>query len=233
MKVLLTCEHGGNRVPAAYRSLFAGSATLLASHRGWDPGSLSLFRALEPLSDASFSSTTTRLLVELNRSRHHPALFSAITKALPAAERAEIVKRHYEPHRNAIELCTTAWRAKAEQVFHVAVHSFTPVLNGEVRTMDIGLLYDPSRALEKRWAERWRAELLALAPSLEVRMNRPYLGKADGLPAHLRRLHRSGYAGIELEVNQGHVVRGRFPSGLCSVIRTSLQRSLRGTKTKA
>jgi predicted N-formylglutamate amidohydrolase len=228
MKLLLTCEHGGNKVPATYRPLFAGSAALLTGHRGWDPGALSLFHELEPLTDASFSSTTTRLLVELNRSLHHPALFSAITKDLPKVERERILKLHYHPHRGAIDAQVAGWRAKAEHVMHLAVHSFTPVLHGEVRTLDVGFLYDPSRSVEKRWAERWRHELLALDPELEVRMNRPYLGKADGLPTHLRRLHRSGYAGIELEVNQGHLVRGRFPKGLCSILRTSLERSLAG-----
>jgi predicted N-formylglutamate amidohydrolase len=226
MKLLLTCEHGGNKVPAAYRPRFAAAGTLLAGHRGWDPGALGLFDVLEPLADASFSSTTTRLLVELNRSLHHPALFSALTKDLPAADRERILARHYRPYRDAIDAHVARWRTKAERVMHVAVHSFTPVLNGEVRTLDIGLLYDPSRSVEKRWAERWRQELLTLAPDLEVRMNRPYLGKADGLPTHLRRLHRSGYAGIELEVNQGHLVRGRFPKDLCAILRTSLQRSL-------
>ena len=32
--LLLTCEHGGNRVPEEFRALFAGQETLLAGHRG-------------------------------------------------------------------------------------------------------------------------------------------------------------------------------------------------------
>lgn len=226
MKLLLTCEHGGNDVPPAYRALFKGAGDVLRSHRGWDPGALGLFRALEPLADAAFATTTTRLLVELNRSLHHPALFSHYTKGLSKDERERILDEHYRPHREAVEATTAYWTTAKEQVMHVAVHSFTPVLNGEVRTLDIGLLYDPSRPAEKRWAERWRRAMLAIDPALEVRMNRPYLGKADGLPTHLRRLHRSRYAGIELEVNQGHLRNGRFAAGLSELIRTSLQRSL-------
>ncbi len=226
MKVLLTCEHGGNKVPTEYRARFKGAGDVLRSHRGWDPGALDLFHHLEPLADAAFAATTTRLLVELNRSLHHPALFSRFTKGLPKDERERILHAHFHPHREAVEATTDHWTRAKEQVMHVAVHSFTPVLNGEVRTLDIGLLYDPSRATERRWADRWRAALLAIDPDLEVRMNRPYLGKADGLPTHLRRLHRSRYAGIELEVNQGHLRNGRFPEGLCRVIRTALERSL-------
>jgi predicted N-formylglutamate amidohydrolase len=227
MNLLLTCEHGGNAVPRPYKALFAGAEDVLAGHRGWDPGALELFKHLEPLADATHHATVSRLVVELNRSPHHPALFSRFTRHLPKAEHERILDRYYTPYRCAVEHDVARWAAKREPVHHVAVHSFTPVLDGAVRTLDIGLLYDPSRKMEKRWAERWRSALLERDPALEVRMNRPYLGKADGLPTHLRRLHRTRYAGIELEVNQGHLVRGRFPKDLCDVIRDSLKDSLR------
>ena len=34
MKLLLTCEHGGNKVPSAYRSLFKGQDELLDQFNG-------------------------------------------------------------------------------------------------------------------------------------------------------------------------------------------------------
>src|ERR1700739_839489 len=37
---IITCEHGGNRIPVPYRRLFRGQRALLDSHRGYDPGSL-------------------------------------------------------------------------------------------------------------------------------------------------------------------------------------------------
>lgn len=226
MKLLLTCEHGGNKVPSTHRSLFKDAAVVLRSHRGWDPGALGLFDLLKGDADAHYHSTTSRLLVELNRSPHHPALFSRFTKALPLADRKKLLERYYLPYRAAVEAQVAQWTAKREPVMHVAVHSFTPVLNGEVRTLDLGLLYDPARKAEKRWAERWREDLLAIDQTVEVRMNKPYLGKADGFPTHLRKLHRTHYAGIELEVNQGHLVNGKFPKDLCLLIRESLRRSL-------
>ena len=39
--------------------------------------------------------------------------------------------------------------AARKQVLHVAVHSFTPVLHGERRNADVGLLYDPARPRER------------------------------------------------------------------------------------
>ena len=86
--LLFTCEHGGNRVPRRWAGLFEKHRTLLDSHRGWDPGALTLARALSKAMAAPLVvSTTSRLLVDLNRSEHHRAVFSSITLALPDAER--------------------------------------------------------------------------------------------------------------------------------------------------
>ena len=47
-------------------------------------------------------------------------------------------------------------------------------------------------------------------PSLRIRRNYPYLGKADGFVTHLRRRFKSeDYIGIELEMNQALVHAGR------------------------
>ena len=35
--IVITCEHGGNRIPALYRGLFHGQRRQLESHRGYDP----------------------------------------------------------------------------------------------------------------------------------------------------------------------------------------------------
>ena len=38
--IVISCEHGGNRIPARYREWFTRHRALLASHRGFDPGAL-------------------------------------------------------------------------------------------------------------------------------------------------------------------------------------------------
>jgi hypothetical protein len=40
-RLLVSCEHGGNRVPARYVALFEGAADVLATHRGYDLGARS------------------------------------------------------------------------------------------------------------------------------------------------------------------------------------------------
>ena len=101
---IITCEHGGNRIPAPYRRLFRGQRALLDSHRGDDPGSLVMAKALASACRAPLvASTVSRLLIDLNRSIGHPQLFSAVTRAAPAQTRAQIVEQHYRPYRMQVE----------------------------------------------------------------------------------------------------------------------------------
>jgi predicted N-formylglutamate amidohydrolase len=202
--LLITCEHGGARVPARYAALFDGRERLLASHRGLDRGALPLARDLARALDAEcVVATTTRLLVDLNRSLDHPRLFSAFTRALPRADRATLIRRHWRPHRDAVTARVERLAMSGRRVVHIAVHSFAPVLGGARRPFEIGLLYDPARAPERRFAAAWHHALAREAPALRVRRNRPYRGTADGLTTALRRAWPpSRYLGIELEVNQ-------------------------------
>jgi predicted N-formylglutamate amidohydrolase len=198
---VFTCEHGGCEVPPAYAALFRGGKGALESHRGWDAGALEVFAKLAPAcGDAAFPATTTRLLIDLNRSLHHPRVFSEFTRPLPPDERAQIAARWWQPWREAVAHRIGAWLVDGYPVLHLSVHSFVPVLDGVRRNADIGLLYDPARGAEQAFCRRWR-ELLA-ARGWRVRMNYPYRGRADGHTTALRRRFAEGYAGVELELNQ-------------------------------
>lgn len=203
-RLIVTCEHGGNRIPAQYRPLFRTHRALLQSHRGYDPGALALARDFAAAFDAELVySTTSRLLVELNRSTHHRQLFSQVTRGLPREERAKLLARFYHPHRDWIEAQVRENVSRGAPVLHLSCHSFTPRLNGKVRRADIGLLYDPRRPAEREFCKRWQRVLRAAVPSLVIRRNYPYRGSDDGLTMHLRRLFSdAAYAGVEIEVNQ-------------------------------
>lgn len=205
---IITCEHGGNRIPAPYRRLFREQRALLDSHRGYDPGSLVMAKALARAFAAPLvASTVSRLLIDLNRSIGHPQLFSAMTRAAPAQTRAQIVEQHYRPHRMQVERLIGQAVARGQRVIHISSHSFTAELDGAVRGADVGLLYHPGRRGEAELCARWKETLAALAPQFRVRRNYPYAGKGDGLTSHLRlRFAPCDYVGIELEVNQGIVI---------------------------
>src|SRR5262245_15378321 len=103
-RLLVSCEHAGNRVPAAYAALLAGAADLLATHRGYDLGALEVARAFgRRLGVTPFVGTTTRLVVDLNRSPGNRNVFSTYTRPLSAEQRAAALAAHYWPYRNAVE----------------------------------------------------------------------------------------------------------------------------------
>src|SRR5687768_11770158 len=97
-KILITCEHGGNQIPDEYASYFNEHQDLLQTHRGWDPGALELYQKFVAAgADAFYYSETSRLLIELNRSKHHKSLFSQATKDVDPVEQEAILMWHYEP----------------------------------------------------------------------------------------------------------------------------------------
>lgn len=210
VRLLVSCEHGGNRVPARYRPLFAGAQALLDSHAGYDIGALTVARDLAAALGGHAPvrlvySTTTRLLVDLNRSLGHPRLHAGAVRALPAEQRRAIVERHYAPYREVAQRWIAEAIAAGARVVHLSCHSFAPVLDGRTRRADVGLLFDPQRDAEVQLAHAWRSALAGALPTLRVRLNYPYRGTADGLTTTLRRrFPEPAYAGIELEVNQGH-----------------------------
>lgn len=205
-RFLISCEHGGNRIPPRYRCFFRGHEALLTSHRGYDPGALAMAGDLARALGAPLHfSTTSRLLIDLNRSSGHPKLYSEATRNAPAAIRREILERCYLPYRRQAEAAIAELVAHGHRVIHISSHSFTPELDGTVRNADIGLLYDPSRSGEVELCRRWQGALKTLAPKLRVRRNYPYTGKSDGFTAYLRRrFPAESYVGIELEINQRH-----------------------------
>jgi predicted N-formylglutamate amidohydrolase len=248
-RLLLTCEHATRAVPARWAHLFDSPAAqaALSSHRGWDPGAAALAQCLSgsdlglrtsapltsdlcPLaSPPCLLGVATRLLVELNRSPGHPQFWSEFTRDLPPAGKEAILRDIYEPFRRAAlaEIERLSARGNAP-VFHLSVHTFTPELNGEIRTAEIGLLYDPARPLEIRWATAWETALHAIAPGWRVRHNYPYLGTDDGHVTHLRTVYPDGaYAGLELEVNQALAADSETGPAARDLLRRALHDSLR------
>ena len=204
---LITCEHGGNRVPSRYHDFFRGHEPLLRTHRAYDVGALRVAREFAgALSAPLVVSTVSRLLIDLNRSPSHPKLYSEATRDAPEDIRTEIFRRYYQPYRMKVETQVAQAVAAGMRVVHVSCHSFTPELDGKVRNTDLGLLYDPARPAEAGLCRRWQTALKVYATALKTRLNYPYLGTADGFTVYLRRrFPAETYLGIELEINQKHV----------------------------
>lgn len=227
--LLVTVEHGGNEVPEEFRDWFRGCEALLDSHRGWDPGTLSLGRELsERLGATLIESRVTRLLVDLNRSPANPTVFSSVTRGRPRAVRDDLIERFHRPHHDSVVRQVEQEHRSGASVLHLGVHSFTPELDGRPRTADLGVLYDPGRPGESAFAAHLAATLKRLLPGWTVRRNYPYRGASDGLVTVLRRRFDSTwYLGIEVEVNQSRLTaEGRFPAPVATALAEAVEGGL-------
>ncbi|MEY4631037.1 MAG: hypothetical protein RIQ81_1157 [Pseudomonadota bacterium] len=212
IRIVVTCEHASNAVPAKLRQRLAIPPSLLNTHRAWDPGTLELARAIAKATKSYpvIAGKMTRLVVDLNRSPDNPDVFSkwSMTKLSPA-ERDLLIKKFHQPFwqqtRKRIEdICGHG----KHHIFHVSVHSFTPVLRGQRRTVDIGILFDPARPRESELSQQWIQVLQKRAMTdglrgIRICANEPYLGISDAHTTALRRkLNPNWYSGVEVEVNQ-------------------------------
>lgn len=196
--VIVSCEHASNAVPARWRAAFLGHEHVLNTHRAWDPGAALVARELaHALGVPAFFGEVTRLLIDLNRSADHPGLYSDFT---PQSERAGLLKRYWRPYRGAVR--TAVARAmKRGPTLHLSIHSFTPALDGKLRTTEFGLLYDPARPAEMQFVLRWQRALRRMLPNMRTKLNNPYRGTSDGCTTALRAEFGRRYCGIELEMN--------------------------------
>ncbi len=200
---LVSCEHGGNRVPERYRPRFYGATEALDSHRGWDPGALPFARALARELDAPLRySLTSRLLVDPNRSGDSPNLWSPWSGGLSPREKRRVLAEYHIRHRKRVDVAVRE-RISQAPVLHLGIHTFTPVWEGVPRSVQVGILFDSERVAEARAAHVLLEGVARSLPHLVVRPNEPYLGVDDGLTTTLRaRFPEEAYLGIEVEVAQ-------------------------------
>ena len=206
MKLMLTCEHASNRLPAAFKK--AVPADVLKTHRAYDIGALLVFRKLVRFAKPEFhcEGKFSRLFVDLNRTITNKSAFSEYYEALESRDKAAAEKAraqataYWKEYRENVEKFVVS--NKGTEIVHLGIHSFTPVLNGKVRNADIGILYDPARPQERAYAQIIKDEIKRLYPAMKVRFNYPYKGSSDGLTTTLRKKFGPRYVGIEIEINQ-------------------------------
>ena len=208
-RVLVTCEHASNRLPAG----FALRAELLNLHIAWDPGALPVARHIARRFDAELlPGKYSRLVVDLNRTVGNRVLMRQVSDGhkipfncrLSASARAERIDEYYRPYREAVVEAAAALISAHGRCVHVSVHTFTPALAGKERGNDIGLLHDPRWGIERAVCAELR-DHLDHATDYVTWFNRPYSGTADGILPAMRRLYDpERFIGIELEINQKH-----------------------------
>jgi predicted N-formylglutamate amidohydrolase len=179
---VLVCDHASNRIPEPYGDLGL-SQTERVSHIAWDPGALSVSRALSERLDAPLvQSRVSRLVIDANRDLDAPDLIwtlseqtrIAANECLDADERQRRIDRFWRPYHSAIATLLESRRHAGQDTVLVCIHSFTPVYHGVPRPWPIGVIHghDP------RFTSALRTGLLDADPQLNVGWNQPYAGLA-------------------------------------------------------
>ena len=199
--ILVVCEHASRSTPPSLGNLGLPDH-LLTSHIAWDPGALGVAMALaKQLGAPLVHGLISRLVYDCNRP---PEAASAIplrsethdvpgNNDLTEAGRQERIQKVYHPF---CEQMRREIRQRKDRLrLLVTVHSFTPVFNGQHRSVELGILHGQD--------DRFARAMLADTPqgtNRKVRLNEPY-SATDGV-AHTLDLHgaQNGLLSVMLEI---------------------------------
>ncbi len=214
--VFLTCEHASQRLPAPWVWPEA-DLRLVGTHWAYDLGAREITLELAAaLRATAVLAEFSRLLVDPNRAEGNQDLFRPVAdgelvmlnQGLSPSERELRMHRYHRPFHQAVDQALLDVRAP----LLMSIHSFTPVYEGSVRNVELGVLYDDQE-------EHAFALGGALARKLpNVAYNEPWSGK-DGLiysaESHSRRNHR---VAPEIEVRQDLAVDPTYRARLVPVL---------------
>lgn len=182
-RILITCDHATNRVPQDVNGGDLGiAAEDMNRHIAFDVGAAGLSVALaDRLGAAAILSNFSRLVIDPNRGEDDPTLLMRLYDGtiIPAnrhADAAEVERRLatlYRPYHAAL----AEMAARRNDTVIVAIHSFTPRLNGRgLRPWHVGVLHSHlDSRLSRALIVRLQAE-----PDLCVGDNEPYDGHLPG-----------------------------------------------------
>lgn len=206
--VLVLCDHAGRQVPPELERLGV-SEEALARHIGWDIGAADLTRSLAQRLDApALLNHVSRLVIDPNRRPGTPSSIPEISDGcvVPGNEGLDLeavvqrVIRYFLPYHRAVARRIGAFRRDGIVPAIVAVHSYTPVMNGEPRPWQIGVLWRGDRRLARPVLEALEAR-----GDLVVGDNQPYSGLRDfGFTVQFH-AQRSRLPHVMIEVRQNEI----------------------------
>ena len=198
------CEHASARIPLPLTTTIS-DRIWLQTHWGFDIGALGLTTELARHTHSqAILARFSRLLCDANRHRNHPDLIRETIDGVSLSfnaglDEAEVIRRvelYHEPYHRAID---AALSAAGSQTFLISVHSFTPIWDQKLRTMDIGILFDGTEGATR--------DARKLQDAIEeegffTALNEPYSGISNLMYAADRHGRHHQVRRLELELNQ-------------------------------
>lgn len=203
--LVVICDHASWAIPRAMAGLGICEGEQ-CRHIGWDIGAAEVARGLAVRLDGpALLAGYSRLVIDLNRTPGHPTSIppESDCTAIPGnggLSDAEVEARldtFFWPYHHAItDTLGRQWRHTGLAPALVAVHSFTPVMNGFRRPWHVGVLWnhDPRMALPLM-------ERLHAVDGLVVGDNEPYSGRDIGYTID-RHAGAAGLPHVSVEIRQ-------------------------------
>jgi predicted N-formylglutamate amidohydrolase len=214
--VVLSCEHASPRLPEPY-AWAAEDRWLVGTHWSYDLGARALTLELaQALSASAVLARYTRLLIDPNRELTQRDLFRESAEGKPVqlnagldeAERARRIARYYTPYHTALDQAL----ARSHAPLLLSIHSFTPNYEGELRDVELGVLFNR----EEQHARALHDHLARAFPA--VRENEPWSGLAGLIYSAESHAERFGRVALELEVRQDRLEDASYRARLVPVL---------------
>lgn len=229
--LLLVCDHASARLPRSLGDLGLDPPAR-RGHLAVDIGAGPVVRHLAAeLGVTAVLAGYSRLVVDLNRDLLDPAAFLEFgdgvvipgNRSLSPEAKAARAGAFYEPYHRAIEEQVARLREAGPGPAVVAVHSFTPVLEGVSRPWQMGILWDADR----RFAEA--VIRLLREAGFVVGDNEPYSGKAPQDYTIDTHGEAAGLPHVGIEIRQDLVDGDEGARAIAAVIAQALEHALPST----
>ena len=193
-----TAEHASNHIPVPHLPV---ETSILQSHWAYDIGIKELMVQLcHQLCTQGIASTLSRLWIDTNRAPTQEGLIKSHVEEYPLSFNHNLSPKEREKRQQ----CHHDYHFAIEQHLQnfpsppilVSLHSFTPIWNNHIRTMDIGLLFDRDEHLAFDLAHHLQKQ------GYFVAYNQPYSGKNGLIYSADRHGRTFSLPYVELEFNQ-------------------------------
>ena len=178
--LLLVCDHASNRFPQSLGSMGLDYLDRV-SHMTLDIGAGAIAESLaDKLGATALLCQYSRLVVDCNRKLSDNSLFLENSEGvdIPGNQNLQITEKErrvseiYWPYHNAIEAQICRLRDQYINPIVISIHSFTPVMNGEDREWEMGVLWDKDQITAEFFLNK------LTDAGFFVGNNEPYSGKA-------------------------------------------------------
>ena len=178
--ILLVCDHASCRFPQALGDMGLDPFARRC-HLALDIGAGKLTETIaRSLGVTAVIAQYSRLVVDCNRQLMDPGAFLEYgdgilvpgNRNLSQAEKDARANAIYWPYHHAIDAQIKRLQALVPDPAFISVHSFTPVLNGIARDVQMGVLWDTDSRLSDIFIEDFRAAGFLTGD------NEPYSGRA-------------------------------------------------------